>query len=716
MRRPHAVWVQVLLFLLFAVVLSAVPALVGLLADKSGLGLSLFLAWYGIFPPVTLFLLGWLFYRYESNWLRFWGRVSLGVGIWFSLQALVTPLAEASLVFRLLSLPTVLAGDNWLWLWTVIFLGDGICLTVAGTYRLGAASLTRDVPTAASASEPASEPAPGRTRIRTAVTIAAIVLLAAVPALVVWSSVPGTPRLPTSTPGAEGDPASLGPRLPSTEEVWSYIVDIYSFGPRRTGSQAALATADYLASRLTGFGFADVRVETVDFDYWEASRWRVSVDDGSGSGPRDLECFYVPYSGPTAPEGVTAELVYVGTGRSEDWAGTDVAGKVVLVDLPPVEVAWDQLKIFGYLAYDKTGRTKGWSRPYPIGWMIHYLSVYPALEEAGVAGIIGVLRGYPDMGPLSYYAPYDGELRSVPSLYIREREGQRLVEALQGGAGVTASVVLEAAVAPGAGRAPVVYGVLPGRSETNLIIHSHYDSPWASGVEDSSGVGVVLALARYYAAVPAEARDRTLVFLFTGSHMVGAPTNPWFIESHREDIMARNLYDIAIEHVADDFPYDDEGLTARGAFVTENPVVASIFARTVTTRGLDRTLIFPTGTPLGVPTDAGPFQRAGYRVVSLISGPVYLFDAADTLDRVARDELGPMAAAYVDFIERLGQVPDFLLRPKVNLLAALYVLVLLTPLALAGYLSRGPGYAGRPVVMTTGTRKNGGELHGSIGG
>ncbi len=55
--------------------------------------------------------------------------------------------------------------------------------------------------------------------------------------------------------------------------------------------------------------------------------------------------------------------------------------------------------------------------------------------------------------------------------------------------------------------------------------------------------------------------------------------------------------------MADDFPYNDEEAAARGTFVTENPVVASVLARSVT-RGLTRTLIFPIGTPLRVPGEA----------------------------------------------------------------------------------------------------------------
>jgi hypothetical protein len=66
-------------------------------------------------------------------------------------------------------------------------------------------------------------------------------------------------------------------------------------------------------------------------------------------------------------------------------------------------------------------------------------------------------------------------------------------------------------------------------------------------------------------------------------------------------------------------------------FMTENPVAVSLLATVVQQHNTTRTLVFPTGTPLGVPTDAGQYQRDGVPVASLISGPTWLFDDDDTL-------------------------------------------------------------------------------------
>ena len=195
---------------------------------------------------------------------------------------------------------------------------------------------------------------------------------------------------------------------------------------------------------------------------------------------------------------------------------------------------------------------------------------------------------------------------------------------------------------------------------------------------------MVLGLARYYAELPADQREHTMVFHFGGTHMIGARANTAFMQAHTDDVMSKLVVDIAIEHIADDYnpPAAPAGLVEpRGNFIFENPVMVSALAGSVAKHESYRTLLFPTGTPLGVPTDAGMFALAGYPVSSLISGPVWLFDDDDTLDRVAADELAPLSAMYIDFIGRLGRVADPLLRFNLNIWAVIVTAVVLVPLA-----------------------------------
>jgi hypothetical protein len=651
-KRSRSWFWQVVLFLAFSLLFSALPFVFALLLDKSSALLATVMAWYAAFPPLILLVLAWLLYHNEQSWAAIAGRMAVSVGIWFGLQALLSALVNLHILVRLFALPATLAGGEGYLLGAVVFLGGGLVLWIAGL-RLGL-----------------NRPAQPSKTVFAAGTAAFLLLAVLVPVLLVTLTNVGRTALPAG-----------GPATPSQGEVLSYTSDVYnmSTGIRRPGWPAAEETRDYVAGQLASFGFDEVNIEPYTFDLWREKGWSLTVDpDGEAWQP---ETFFYPYSGPTAADGIEAELVYVGEPTEEGFSAAGVSGKIALVDLPATNISWDQMKLFTFLAYDPEKTAEGWSHPYPIGWPV--VEANELAEAHGAAGLVGILHEYPEMGAFSYYAPYDGELRPVPGLYVRDEDGQRLIDATQGRT-TRARLLLDADVSKGGGTAWTVYGVLPGQRDDVVMVHTHYDAPWRSGIEDSAGVGMVLGLARYYAELPPDQREHTMVFYFGGSHMIGAPANTAFMEAHAGDIMSDLVVDIAIEHIADDYNPPDtlgEDVEPRGNFVYENPVMVSALAGSVASHGSYRTLLFPTGTPLGVPTDAGMFARAGYPVSSLISGPVWLFDDDDTLERVAVEELAPLSAMYIDFIGRLDRLADPLLRFNLNVWTVILTAVVLLPLA-----------------------------------
>jgi hypothetical protein len=633
-----------------SIVFSALPFLAALMLDKSGLALALFMTWYFLFPPLVILLVTLWINARQPFWLRTIGTIWLSLAVWFLLQYLLSALAGLSVIIRLLAMPAVFTGN------TTAFLVAGLILAAAGVILYAAG------------------PRAARPKSNTALAWSALALLLVISLVLTPVSV-----IATSSPSFKSaDPATT----PSKDYILRLTDDIYTIGERRPGSKADQVTIAFLEMMLRASGFKDVYVEKSNFDYWEPVKWGITVQPGTEASWQP-ESFYVPYSGPAAVGGSEAEVVYLGNISKPDWQ--DVKGKIVLVDIPPTDVSWDQMKLFSYMAYEPENALKGWAHPYPIGWMMKYISFYKLAEARHPAGIIGILRGYPEMGKFTYYAPYDGEMRSIPGMYLLPEAGDKLKAQVAAGKTV-ARIELDARTAPGAGESANVYGVLPGRSADAIIFHSHHDSPWRSGVEDSSGVGMVLGLAGYYVQVPESERPFTMIFLFTGGHMVGGATNDAFIEKHRDDIMKQALYDIAIEHISDDYVPPAEpmgGAEPRGVFITENPVTVSLYAASVADAGLTRTLVFPTGTPLGVPTDAQHFGRAGLPLVSLISGPVWLFDDDDTMERVHRPSLEPMARMYIDFVSRLAATPAFLLR--FNITWALLALLLAVMSVLAAF-------------------------------
>jgi hypothetical protein len=643
---------HVILFLVLSVVFSAIPFLCALLLDKSSLPLAIVMAWYAAIPPIVLLILAWAMDRGEVNSLAAGGRMAVGVGIWFAVQALFASLVRVHILLRLFALPHTLSGGEGYLTGALLFLVGGGLLWRAGS-RSSGGSFQR--------------------RHGAFLTAAVLLLAVALPVL-------GACFALTTTRST--DAIRVVPESPSQEEVFGYISDVYDFGIRRTGWHATELAKDYLVSQLNSFGVEDVRVEPYTFDFWEENSWGLTV--GEGTEAWQPETYFYPYSGPTSADGVRAEFVYVGEPTEENFDAASVSGRIALVDLPAVEISWDRMKLFSFMAYDPDNSVAGWAHPYPIGWPA--IRAYDLAEERGAVGLVSILHGYPEMGTFGYYAPYDGELRPMPSLYVLDKDAQRLIDQAQTGA-TTAHLTLDAEVSPGGGTAWTVYGVLPGQREDVVMLHTHYDAPWQSGVEDSSGIGMVLGLARYYAQIPPDQREHTMVFFFGGSHMIGAPSNYDFIDAHADDLLSDLVIDIAIEHIADD--YNPAGQSSgqaepRGTFILENPVLVSIYADTIADNRTHRMLIFPTGTPLGVPTDAQMFNNSGYPIASLIAGPVWLFDNDDTLERVAEEELAPMSAMYIDFIERLGRMPASLLHFNLNMWVEILTALALFALAVWG--------------------------------
>jgi len=647
-RAIRPLLIQLLISLGLSIVFSALPFVAALTLDKSSLPLAVFMAWYSLFPPLVIFLAALWLNAGQPSWIRALGSIWINLSIWFLLQYLLSALAGLSVFIRLFALPATFAGN------TVLFLVAGLILLVAGIALYAAGRST---------ARPGSKPALAWTALSLLVVISLVLVPVSVAAL--------------SNPAIKSAAAES---TPTQDNIFRLISDVYNLGERRPGSQADQAAITYLDLMLKTFGFSDVRVERSNFDYWEPVDWGITVQPGTEAAWQP-ESFYVPYSGPAAEGGTEAEVVYLGNISKPDWQ--DVKGKIVLVDIPPTDVSWDQMKLFSYMAYEPEKMLKGWSHPYPIGWMLKYIPFYEQAESRHPAGIIGILQGYPDMGKFTYYAPYEGELRSIPGMYLLPDAGDRLKAQVAAGK-TSVKLVLDAKVAPKGGESANVYAVLPGQSDQTIIIHSHHDSPWRSGVEDSSGAGMVLSLARYYAHLPVSERPFTMIFLFTGGHMVGGATNADFIEKHKGDLLPQSLFDICIEHIADDYvpPAAPTGnAEPRGVFITENPVTVSLYAKSVVDAGLSRTLVFPTGTPLGVPTDAQQYGRAGLPVVSMISGPIWLFDDDDTLDRVHKASLAPMARMYIDFVSRLAATPEFLLRFNLTWAVLGLLALIMSPLA-----------------------------------
>ena len=280
-----------------------------------------------------------------------------------------------------------------------------------------------------------------------------------------------------------------------------------------------------------------------------------------------------------------------------------------------------------------------------------------AAMAAGAAAYIGVLAGMP-WDTCDYYVPYDGVFRDIPAMWLRGSDGRRLARMLAAGP-VRGRVDIQAE--RGTGLSHNVIGTLPGASDQWVIIASHHDAPWASAVEDASGVALVLAQAAYWTRVPAEQRPHNLMFLLTAGHMVHAAGTAAFIERHR-DLLDRVVLEVHLEHAAARaVPDGAGGLVATGDpevrwwFTSRDEELERSVAAAIAAEDLHRSLVLPPDAFMEhPPTDGGFFHLAGVPLMNFLTAPVYLFDSADTVDKVHRPSLEPVTRAVIRIINDLA--------------------------------------------------------------
>ena len=275
----------------------------------------------------------------------------------------------------------------------------------------------------------------------------------------------------------------------------------------------------------------------------------------------------------------------------------------------------------------------------------------PAID-AGAAAFIGSLVDYPGGGH-EYYVPYDGVARPIPGVWISGADGGWLHDQLAAGP-VQVSISVDATTEPATSHN--VIGELPGADDELVIVGSHHDGPWASAVEDASGTALVLAQARYWAAQPVARRPHRMRFVLHAGHMCGAAGLDAYLAAHAEEL-DRVVLEVHLEHAALEATERDGRLVAtdrctpRWFFTSRIERLEAAVADAIAAEDLTRSMLLaPDALGAQPPTDGGAYHRAGVPIVQFLSAPSYLFDPADTLDKVDVDALVPLTRAAAQII------------------------------------------------------------------
>ncbi len=440
-------------------------------------------------------------------------------------------------------------------------------------------------------------------------------------------------------------PSGVGPAdvheqlLPSTELMLGWIRDIVAQGIRRPGYAADDRTEQWAVDRFDDLGLENVRLDPIDVLRWEPHGCALWVwPAGRPAERHEIPCFPVPFSTPT--EGLTGTLAPL--------AGGDVGGRIAVVDNTFLALPQTAALAFSTDHYDPQGEFATHVQTLPFS--AQFQNVMEPVIAAGATGFVGIIDGLP-WETDQYFVPYDAHRRPIPGVWLSQSNGAQLKALLAAGA-VEAEIVVTADATPAVSHN--VIGTLPGASSEWVIIGSHHDGPWASAVEDASGTALVLGQALYWSQVPAAERPHNLLFLLNGGHMSGGAGLIAFV-SRNADLLPRVVLELHLEHVAREARGEGGKLVptdrpeVRWWFTSRIPALQAAVKQAIVSEHLDRSIImapdgFPPGSP-APPTDGAFFHPAGVPIVNLLAAPMYLFDAADTVEMIHEASLVPVSRA-----------------------------------------------------------------------
>ena len=441
--------------------------------------------------------------------------------------------------------------------------------------------------------------------------------------------------------------------VPDERTIFGWIETVFARGVRRPGYAADRWTENFCLERFRQLGLENVRLEPVTLPYWEPLESSLIVRK-QGYESR-IGSFSLPHSAATDEAGVGGSLVHW-----RDETPGAVSGALALVDVPlmrgPAELP---LMLAGAVTseadtnwrrYDPGGTLAGASQVLPFS--SHLMAVMDASIAAGARGFVGVLSDYPGDSN-QYYVPYDAIARAIPGVWINRNDGARI-------RWLAATGRVQATIVSRAIRHDItcynVVGELPGADDDVVIVGSHHDGPWASAVEDASGVAMVLAQATYWSRIAPADRPHRMVFLLNAGHMAGGAGVRAFIERHKAEL-AHVVLEVHLEHAASEIVERDGGLVASGHpeprwwFTSRLAPLEAIVREAIVAEHLDRSMILPPEVFGPIPTtDGGPFHLAGVPLVNFLTAPFYLFDAIDTLDKIHRPSLVPVTRAAIRII------------------------------------------------------------------
>jgi carboxypeptidase Q len=424
------------------------------------------------------------------------------------------------------------------------------------------------------------------------------------------------------------EPASrlIGAAL-ADRTAWKRLAELTdTFGHRLGGSPGLEQAIGWAVDQMRGDGLDNVRAEPVKVPHWVRGRETLELVEPV---TRPLVMLGLGGSVGTPPEGITANVVVVSSFDDLDARAADVAGKIVLYNVP-------------FTDYGRTVqyRARGASRAARLG------AVAALVRSVGPTGL-----RTPHTGSFSYEA----EVAKIPAAAISVEDAEQLQRMQDRRQPIRARLIMEAKTLPDADSANVVAEIVGReRPEQVVVLGCHLDS-WDVGtgaIDDGGGCIAAWEALRLMRATGLRPRRTVRAVLFTNEEN-GLRGGQAYRDRHRAELANHVLM---IEADLGFFPPLAFGFSGSDAARSIVSQVAALLD------GIDADRVGPSGGG----ADIGPSVEAGSIPAMSFNGDaqtyfMYHHTPADTIDRVdpmdlsrAVAALGVMAYVVADMPQGLG--------------------------------------------------------------
>jgi len=469
------------------------------------------------------------------------------------------------------------------------------------------------------------------------------------------------------------DPAAL----PDARELRKMNAFVARLGARPTGSPAHVRYLDWIRRGLKKIEGITVEETTFPIDRWTAGRTKLVLTANGRSvglpvaGP-------IPYAKPTSASGIAAPLLLVPTGAPID---ASAAGKIVVRPAPAGSIPNVAFSLpgIGWATYDP-GHTIDPAATFH-GDFLAYNDRVADLRNAAAAGAAGLLfvKELPRKQIVGHYEPYEGTQWSVSGAFLGADEGKAITDAIAAGGTPSARLAVRAKVKRVT--TPSIRATIPGQRAQRIVVDSHTDG--TNAVEDNGPVAM-LAMARYFAALPIDCRPRTIQLAFSTAHFYQRVADPAVRDGGAEQLAARLDADyddgtvsavLVLEHLGavdyEQVPRSD----GQGVMLAPNglrsiqfigvtpsqPLVDTVYG-VVSAYDMQRTILLQGSDVPGntVPAhcsfggEGTPYARHLLPTIGVIAAPQSLYDPAFGLEGIDFDVMHAEVLGFTELVNRLG--------------------------------------------------------------